>query len=168
MPDVQKGRSKSHIEKVLQCWLTISMCNLGRPFCTSPLHMGWDSCAGKAGLWGRGEKGMLPMGAPLARRQARGMKERPCQGPRHGTAARGGGGQRAWGRWAPPPGARRAGVFNPGPFQGPRHGTAAIAGPWPEGARRGGLSPDSFGDVRKGHPRTHIARSDAEMCERAA
>ena len=130
MPDVQKGRSKSHIEKVLQCWLTISMCNLGRPFCTSPLHMGWDSCAGKAGLWGRGEKGMLPMGAPLARRQARGMKERPCQGPRHGTAA--------------------------------------IAGPWPEGARRGGLSPDSFGDVRKGHPRTHIARSDAEMCERAA
>ena len=130
MPDVQKGRSKSHIEKVLQCWLTISMCNLGRPFCTSPLHMGWDSCAGKAGLWGRGEKGMLPMGAPLARRHARGMKERPDRGPRHGPAA--------------------------------------IPGPGPGGARRGGVSPDSFGDVRKGHPRTHIARSDAEMCERAA
>ena len=87
MPDVQKGRSKSHIEKILQCWLTISMCNLGRPFCTSLLHMGWDSCAGKAGLWGRGRRACDTWERPLARRQARGVKERPCQGPRHGTAA---------------------------------------------------------------------------------
>ena len=35
-PDVQKGRSKSHIGTVFQCRLIIPMCNLGRPFCTSP------------------------------------------------------------------------------------------------------------------------------------
>ena len=90
MPDVQKGRSKSHIEKILQCWLTISMCNLGRPFCTSLLHMGWDSCAGKAGLWGRGRRACDTWERPLARRQARGMKERPGR-----AAARHGGHRRA-------------------------------------------------------------------------
>ena len=33
--DVQKGRPKSHIEEVFQHALSVSMCNLERPFCTS-------------------------------------------------------------------------------------------------------------------------------------
>ena len=34
-PDVQKGRSKSHIAEDYAHRETVPMCNLGRPFCTS-------------------------------------------------------------------------------------------------------------------------------------
>ena len=59
-------------------------------FGTSLLHIGWDSCAGKAGLWGRGRRACDTCRRPLARRQARGMKERPGR-----AAARHGGHRRA-------------------------------------------------------------------------
>ena len=47
--DVQKGRSKLHIEEVFQRSFSLPMCNLGRPFCTSGNRAGaiWDVHAGQ-------------------------------------------------------------------------------------------------------------------------
>ena len=81
--DVQKGRSKSHIEEVSQYAKSYPMCNLGRPFCTSAQR-------------------------PHGRRQAPGVEKRPA---RAATAARpqgvrlAGGRERPW----PAPGQRSRG-----------------------------------------------------------
>ncbi len=69
---MQKGRSKLHIGTVFQCSPSVLMCNLGRPFCTSPTRTGAIWGVPFAHLWGRG------FFASAGMEQARCLGHRAC------------------------------------------------------------------------------------------